>query len=204
MNTPYFRISTLETIARNTLMQYDRDYLNLEPQAVPIEKIIEDIFSLDIDYVRLTIAGDELGRMIYDDGYTTCYNAEKGDYELMRVTAGQVLVEALLANDSAQYGRYRFTLAHELAHWILHKDLYMGTSIAAATYRTDKQPDDSIEWQANYLAKAILMPRGQVKRGFHQLRKEKGTAASKIKILANTFEVSREAMQYRLSELGLF
>lgn len=200
MGELYFSTSALECIARHTLKQYNEHYLNIEPRAVPIEKIIENVFKLDIDYVRLTMTGNELGRMIYDSGYTTYYNTEKDDYDLMKVEGGKMLIEALLANDPAQHGRYRFTLAHELAHWILHKKLYMGTSIAAATYKTDKHSDYSEEWQANYLAKAILMPAGQVKRGFYNLTEP---INSKIIKLANVFEVSRQAMKIRLTELGL-
>ena len=200
MEKLYFKTSALESIARNTLMQYKQNYLNLEPQAVPIEKIIENVFKLDIDYVRLTESGDELGRMIYDSGYTIYYNTEKNDYDIMRVKGGLILIESLLANDLAQYGRFRFTLAHELAHWILHKKLYMGTKLAAATFKTDKQYDDSEEWQANYLAKAILMPKGQVKRAFHSTTESN---TNKIIKLAGIFEVSKQAMKIRLSELGL-
>jgi len=196
----YFKTATLECIARKTLAQYDPSYLNLPPQAVPIERIIENIFGLNIGYMRLTVAGDELGRMIYDDGYTTRFNPEKDDYELVRVQAGTILIESLLVNDLKQYGRYRFTLAHELGHWLLHKQLFAGTGIAAATYGTDSLTDDSAEWQANYIAKAILMPVGQVKRGFHGMREPN---KNKIIKLADIFEVSKQAMKIRLNELGL-
>ena len=199
----YFSISTLECIARNVLTQYKGSYLNQSPQAVPIERIIEGVFGLNIDYMRLTIAGDELGRMIYDDGYTTRYHPEKDDYELVKVTAGTILIEALLLKESKQYGRYRFTLAHELAHWVLHKQLYTGTGIAAATYKADNCHYDSVEWQANHLAKAILMPIGQVKRGFYGLKIQSETDERIISRLANVFEVSKQAMEIRMKELGL-
>ena len=203
MGKIYFSISTLECIARNVLMQYKDSYLNQEPQAVPLERIIEGVFGLNIDYMRLTIAGDELGRMIYDDGYTTRFNTEKDGYEIVKVTAGTILIEALLLKEPKQYGRYRFTLAHELAHWVLHKKLYAGTGIAAATYKVDDCHADSVEWQANYLAKAILMPVGQVKRGFYGL-KIQGEADEKIiSRLADIFEVSKQAMEIRVRELGL-
>jgi len=203
MGELYYKATTLEAIARKVLTQYDPHYMNREPQAVPIEKIIERIYRLDIDYVRLTMYGDELGRMIYDNGYTIRFNDEKDDYELMRVKMGKMLIEAQLANDVTQYGRYRFTLAHELAHWILHKQIYTGTNVAAATFLTDRQSDDSSEWQANYLGKAVLMPVGQVKRGFYHLCADIRKVNEKTKRLAEIFEVSQEAMGYRLSELGL-
>jgi len=138
--------------------------------------------------------------MICDTGYSTRFNVEKDSYELVAVTEGTVLIESLLVNNPKAYGRYRFTLAHELGHWILHKHLYKGTGFAAATYGLDKQTDDSIEWQANYLAKAILMPIGQVKRGFHSMRESN---SKKIITLAGIFEVSKQAMEYRLKALGL-
>lgn len=203
MKDVYYRTAALENIARRTLTQYDPFYLNLPPQAVPIEKIIEDGFGLNIEYMRLTIAGDELGRMIYDNGYSTRFNSDKDEYELVEVTAGTMLIEVTLTNNTIQYGRYRFTLAHELAHWVLHKTHYTGTGIAAATYRTDKQVDNSLEWQADYLATAILMPVGQVKRGFYQTRTETDTDKSRIAKLADIFEVSKQAMEIRLRELGL-
>jgi Zn-dependent peptidase ImmA (M78 family) len=199
MGEHFIRTTTLEAIARKVLTQYDPFFINREPQAVPIEKIIEKIYRLDIDVVRLTMNGDELGRMICDNGYTTYFNTQKDDYDLLPVTAGKMLIEALLANDLEQHGRYRFTLAHELAHWILHKQFYVGTHIAAATYRTDKQSDDSEEWQANYLARYILLPAGQFKRAFYPLRNDKYN----IKRLAELFEVSKEVIGYRLTELGL-
>ena len=200
MRELFYRTNTLECIARNTLTQYDPAYLNRQPQSVPLEQIVENVFKLNIDYMRLTIAGEELGRMIYDDGYSTRYNPEIDNYELVRVKAGTVLIESSLLKDPILYGRYRFTLAHELAHWILHKKIYMGTYTAAATY--GYTADDSIEWQADYLAKAILMPVGQIKRGFYQLQTEH-TTRNKIVKLAELFEVSKQAMEIRLSELGL-
>jgi len=196
----FYRTATLESIAREALKRYDPTYLNQEPQAVPIERIIEDIYKISIEYMRLTEAGDELGRMICDDGYSTRFNVESDSYELVEVTEGTMLIESLLVNNPKAYGRYRFTLAHELGHWLLHKHLYKGTGIAAATYGLDKQTDDSIEWQANYIAKAILMPIGQVKRGFHAMR---GSDKNKVTTLAEIFEVSKQAMEYRLNEMGL-
>jgi Zn-dependent peptidase ImmA (M78 family) len=111
-----------------------------------------------------------------------------------------MLIESFLVNDPEQYGRYRFTLAHELAHWILHRHLYKGTGIAAATYDTDKHYNDSVEWQANYLAKAILMPVGQLKRAFHGMD---GSVKRKVANLASIFEVSKQAMEIRLRELRM-
>ena len=199
----FYTERALECIARQILNQYDPFYLNGNPRAVPLEKIIEDVFGLRIEYVRLVESDEgELGRMVYDDGYTTVYNPDTEDYELFRVTAGTILIDSRLLDDPKLYGRYRYTLAHELAHWILHKKLFQGTRTAAATYG-ENLSDDSTEWQANHLAKALLMPVGQVKRAYFGLAMQKNTETDKLLKLTDIFEVSKQAMKIRLKELGL-
>lgn len=192
----------LDGIARNTLKQYTMDYLNCAPQSVPLETLIEDVFGLTIEYMHLTEKNIELGRMIYDDGYTTRYNPELADYELVRVAAGTMLIDASLLETSKLHGRYRFTLAHELAHWILHKELFTGTN-SAASHSADESNNDLIEWQANYLAQAILMPVGQVKRGFYPLRMQSKNTTAIVGLLSTTFGVSKQAMEIRLGDLAL-
>ena len=133
MATLYYRPQALETIARHILTQYDEMYLNGKPRAVPIETIIEKTFGLRIEYQYLTNDGRELGRMIYDNGITTYYDRESMDYALMRVEGGTMLIEASLLEDEACYGRLRFTLAHELAHYILHKRIFKIKSLTQST-----------------------------------------------------------------------
>lgn len=202
MATLYYRPQALETIARHTLMKYDAMYLNGKPQAVPIETIIEQTFGLRIEYQYLTNDARELGRMIYDSGSTTYYDRDRGDYALMRVEGGTMLIEASLLEDERCYGRLRFTLAHELPHHIIHKRIFSGTGVAAALYNHDAD-EDATEWQANYLAKAILMPNGQVKRCFYALRPVCKTKSEYVCKMAEIFEVSKQAMEIRLKDFAL-
>lgn len=199
MATLYYRPQTLETIARITLTQYDEMYLNGKPCAVPIEAIIEKTFGLRIEYQYLTNDARELGRMIYDNGITTYYDRDAMDYALMRVEGATMLIEASLLEDEKCYGRLRFTLAHELAHYIIHKRIFSGTGIAAALYNQDTD-EDATEWQANYLAKAILMPNGQIKRCFYALRPVCRSKRDFVCRMAEIFEVSKQAMEIRLPE----
>ena len=193
MSVIYYRPQVLETIARQTLCKYDCDYLNQAPAAVPIEMIIENIFHLTIEYQYLTNNARELGRMIYDNGITTYYDQDLGDYALMRVQAGTMLIDASLLTDE-MYGRLRFTLAHELAHYIIHKRIFCGTGVAAALYNNNAD-EDAMEWQANYLARAILMPNGQIKRCFYALRPLCISESEFIKQIAAIFEVSKQAIK---------
>jgi hypothetical protein len=194
----FYHPQALECIARNILNEYEHGYLNQPPQAVPIENIIEDMYGITIEYMRLRESGEELGRMIYDDGYSYRFFPETDRYELVVVKKGMMLIETGLVENHQYRGRYRFTLAHELAHWVLHQKVFTGTWTAAASHKADKVKDNSVEWQANYLAKALLMPVGQVKRAFYDTKTtDKDTALAKI------FDVSKQAMQIRLNELGL-
>lgn len=173
-----------------------------EETMISIHHEIEKTFGLRIEYQYLTNDGRELGRMIYDNGITTYYDRETMDYALMRVEGGTMLIEASLLEDEKYYGRLRFTLAHELAHYILHKRIFSGTGVAAALYNQDTD-EDATEWQANYLAKAILMPNGQIKRCFYALRPVCRAKSDFVCKMAEIFEVSKQAMEIRLKEFAL-
>lgn len=112
-------------------------------------------------------------------------------------------IEAALLEDEKSYSRLRFTLAHELAHYIIHKQVFSGTGVAVALYNNDTD-EDATEWQANYLAKAILMPNGQIKRCFYALRPVCKTKSEYVCKMAEIFEVSKQAMEIRLKDFALF
>ena len=63
--------------------------------------------------------------------------------------------------------------------------------------------EDATEWQANYLAKAILMPNGQVKRCFYALRPVCRSKSEFVCKMAEIIEVSKQAMEIRLKEFAL-
>lgn len=106
--------------------------------------------------------------------------------------------------------RKRFTIAHEISHFILHakKD-------SPLFIDKDKKPEQSImfrdatsstgefiqEREANAFAAALLMP----KKAIEQTLKEREFADLKIAIskLAETFEVSNQAMSIRLANLEI-
>ena len=202
MSVLFYRPQALETIARSLLSEYDLSYLNREPGPVPIETIIEKVCGLCIEYKYLTNDGRELGRMIYDGGITTYFDKDNNGYALMSVQGGTMLIEASLLEKETLYGRLRFTLAHELSHYLLHKRVFSGTGTAAALYNNNAD-EDATEWQANYLAQAILMPNGQVKRCFYALRPVCRSKQEYIRQMAEIFGVSKQAMEIRLKNFAL-
>ncbi len=203
MSVPQIRTETIEAIARKILMEYDHTLLNGEPRPIPIETIIETKFELTLEYHILRKNAGVLGETIFDDGVVILYDQYKHEYRLITVKAGTILIDERLCEPN-QLGRLRFTCAHELSHWVLHKQLYSGTGGVAA-YDGKVSSDESnglIERQADLLATALLMPIPQVKKCFYRLRTGRSTEQLIID-MAKAFEVSRQAMKIRLRSHNL-
>jgi Zn-dependent peptidase ImmA (M78 family) len=107
----------------------------------------------------------------------------------------------VLVNSNDSPFRKRFTIAHELGHFLLHLDHADGEEVDRAsdlfrTYETDERSTDrSKEVEANQFAAALLMPAPSVMREWETLRS--------LELMAIRFNVSEEAMGYRLATLGL-
>jgi len=97
--------------------------------------------------------------------------------------------------------RQRFTIAHEIAHFLLHKDIIDSSPdgiVDTVLYRSGAP--ESIEFEANRLAADILMPRSSVER---RLRELGGRVTEMvIDLLAKDFKVSRAAMEIRLQSVA--
>jgi Zn-dependent peptidase ImmA (M78 family) len=101
---------------------------------------------------------------------------------------------AIYVNAKHSEVRRRFTIAHEIAHFVLHRDLIGDGITEDALYRSGLS--DAVEQEANGLAAEILMPR-------HVMRPWFAKGLRDAAELANMFEVSQRAMEYRLANLGL-
>ncbi|MEP2891374.1 ImmA/IrrE family metallo-endopeptidase [Tateyamaria sp.] len=97
--------------------------------------------------------------------------------------------------------RQRYTIAHEIAHFLLHRDV-IDSSINGISdnvlYRSGAP--EHIEFEANRLAADILMPTDKVKSKLAEF----GGAISEAVIveIANYFRVSKAAMEIRLGNLA--
>lgn len=107
------------------------------------------------------------------------------------------------ANKTHHYYRQRFTIAHELGHYILHRELIGSGIDDNRAYRSvkngnfyNKNITDAHEAQANRFAANILMPD-------HLVRAEFKNCNGDISAMSRKFKVSREAIGYALQNLGL-
>jgi len=111
-------------------------------------------------------------------------------------------------NSATSTNRQRFTIAHELGHLLCGHDAQ--TLILDRTVRvnwrdkTSSAATDTQEIEANGFAAALLMPVGHVRDRLDGLvRGRRLDDDAVVGRLARTFAVSRQAMEYRLANLGL-
>lgn len=108
-------------------------------------------------------------------------------------------------------GRYRYTLAHEAAHWCLHRRLFLRDTAAPAFVCRAAHAKRPVEWQADYFAAHLLMPSHLLRAAWEDWHGNLCPAAfgdlvaaeQFARPLAERFEVSAEAMRIRLEELEL-
>ena len=204
MRTPYYREQALEGIAREVITAYDPNLYYGVPRMIPIEDIIEaQGITLEYQYLRKT--GCVLGETIFDDGGAIIYDYDLPGYTVIKVKGGTILIDSSLCGEDVSTGRLRFTCAHELAHWLLHKKIYSGTGESAAMVTkqniTESQ-NNTLEAQANLLGSILLMPLPQVKRCFYRLQPGRDRQQL-IADMADVFQVSKQAMRIRLETHNL-
>jgi len=109
--------------------------------------------------------------------------------------------------------RQRFTIAHEIGHYVLaHKgEIFVDQTVRrqAVTIRRDDKSSlgtDSNEMDANAFAAELLMPEELLSTAVqkHLKKVEDIDPETLVSCLAREFDVSPEAMQYRLTNLGMF
>lgn len=211
---PYLRKSELEGVALALLYEYAQKADKVIRPPIPVEKILEDYLGYKLDITEKGIFGvrELLGGLILNEQ--------------------KVCINALLLN---QEGRFNFTVAHEIGHDQLHKEWLLGRKKQMNFFEKTSMPDvlcrenagtkDRGEWQADYFAANLLMPRDYVLDGYKVLFGSKPTDFSRTsKRITFTFDeewqardmvntmkeacgfanVSTMALRNRLIDLGLF
>lgn len=208
----------IETAALKTLDSYGRRFDEVTKPPVPVEEVLE--CDLELDFGLDDLVGSGLG----EDVLGAMWAAEQ-----------RVRIDSSL--DPTEFpekeGRYRFTVAHEVGHWQLHRHLFLahmaqdslfGASEPSVICRAGLPNKPPIEWQADAFAALLLMPRHMVVRAWEELRGVSnpifieenapltsagrrrfrlGPAEAIVCELSSTFKVSPQAMKIRLRNIGL-
>lgn len=182
-NTLILSASDIEKHASDFLQEYSKSNTNYSfsaPQATPIEEIIENYCGITTDYQTF---GDSniLGMTAFSSGLITI----KRDDEIApyRIEKGAIIISNELAENEKQEGRYLYTLAHEFGHCFYHRILFETPDSSNQPSLFDEKPSEILaicchrdnienldklhnkdwtEWQADYFASCILMPREAV------------------------------------------
>lgn len=196
------------------------------PMAIDIDGFAQSYLGLTQDFQHLSHNGVYLGMMIFNDtNKIPIYDPSTKRAEYVSAKARTVIIDNGLLDDS-QERRYRFTMGHEAAHDIFHSGYYgydpnqttlfgtestpmvqcrIDTSKLASKRKTLWTDNDWMEWQANRLASAILMPASMVRLLIANYPEELTAfrAACWVMDVFHTFNVSIQAAEIRLRELGL-
>ena len=153
----------------------------IEERPIPVEKIADDLGIT----VKLESAEKELSGFIYRD------------------TQGRRAVIGI--NSSHHQNRRRFTLAHELGHFILHNldDVHVDRSFAVRLRNELSSTGTDIEEkEANLFAAELLMPKHFIERDLEHIHDIDLVDEKVIANLAGSYGVSTQAMTFRLTYLG--
>jgi Zn-dependent peptidase ImmA (M78 family) len=160
---PYLADEAIERDSVSLIEEFEHARcVTIEPP-IPIEDILEKHLKLRIEFDDLH-ARHNVPRT--ENGQTDILGAIYGD--------GSIFIDESLdpEENPVREGRYRFTLAHEGGgHWRLHQHLIKEDTSQASLFGDDGAPKficrssqakERVEWQADFYASCLLMPRKMV------------------------------------------
>ena len=233
MYTPTFRISKtrvpvlskaeIDIIGERLVADFCPQALQ-SPMEVDVDRFLTRYLGLHQDFQYLSHCGMFLGMTVFNDtDKVVVYNPQRNRAEYISARAGTVIIDNNLLEDNQEH-RYRFTVGHEAAHGVLHPGYFAYDPNQLSMFGSDYVPmvqcridntrncrkpisqwtdDDRMEWQANCLSSAILMPKSMVAMVAKQTECRSASTSTVLERVAKVFNVSNEAAYYRLQDLGL-
>lgn len=153
----------------------------------PVE-IVKICNNLGLKVFEAYLKPNESGMIVVDDKKWKEYDTDK--FIIVNITETPV--------------RRRFTIAHELAHYILHKQdslLY-----AHRDYSENTQIKERIETEADYFAANVLMPEELVRECVEDIKERHGGKILNLVLIneiSRMFYVSETAARVRLQQLKM-
>lgn len=162
IKVPYLSREQIERVAEALIGEYEHARGVILGPLIPIEDIVEK-------HLRLGIEFDDMHRIC---GVSRPCGQATNILGAMYFDERRIVIDQSLdpeENPSIE-ARYRFTLAHEGGHWQLHRKLFARNSAQTTLFQEGppsfvcRSTDETVpvEWQANYYAACLLMPRSFV------------------------------------------
>lgn len=181
---PILSKKEIDAIAEQFVSDFQQSALN-NPEPFDVETFIEMYLGMTPDYQYLSHNGVYLGMTVFNDtDKVPVYDPRTERAEYISARANTVIIDRRLIEDLKQEHRLRFTQGHEGGHGIFHPQVFQrdpnqlsflepvtAPIIQCRTdagrnprrvepkYWTDKE---WMEWQANAMSSALLMPRPAV------------------------------------------
>ena len=178
--------------AEALLCDYEQVRGQISAPPVPARKIVEVHLGLAIDWCIIPEAQDEK--------ILACLDPEAREIRFN---------ETRRSFFDTFFGSETFTLGHETGHWVLHVQdadavqlsLFNVAPREAFICRAQGQDsNDSLEWQAQRFAAALVMPEAMVREYAEQVNLYRWPTLYRMK---DAFDVTISALKNRLVELGL-
>ena len=139
--------------------------------------------------------GLEVRRQKLEDSNLSAFLYREGNRSIIGVNASHAEV------------RQRFSIAHEIGHFLLHSEsLHYDRSVQAQVFLRDAKASEGVyqqEIEANAFAACLLMPRQFVLGDLEGLDRDVDILSPEIERLARQrYKVSPQAFTHRLSALG--
>jgi Zn-dependent peptidase ImmA (M78 family) len=159
---PYLQEEQIERDAAALLAEYAQAHGVVIDAPVPIEDIVEKHLKLGLEF-------DDMHRLF--DVPRSGLGVDSSILGAMYFDERRIVIDESLdpEENPSMEGRYRFTLAHEAGgHWRLHRHLFekdasqtslFGQPAPPSVVCRSSQAKEPIEWQADYYASCLLMPR---------------------------------------------
>lgn len=143
--------------------------------------------------------------------YKANFSKLSNEFAIYRNASGMISITAdnlskyksdkiLLINPDESLEHQRFTIAHELAHYLFDFN-ERRDSFYIDFYRTEDTYINKRERRASRFAAALLMPKDSFVERYHELQDEKKTKYEIVSQLAKNFIVSVKAIDLRITEL---
>ena len=203
------------------------------PMQIDIDSFAQNYRGLKQDFQYLSHNGVYLGMTVFNDtDKVVIFDPNTLRAEYISAEARTIIIDNNLLEENQEH-RYRYTMGHECGHDIYHTQ-YFGYNPDQISFLEEKENEpmikcrvvnlngvkkpvvwdekNTMEWQANYMASSLLMPKSMVIKAvnddndtFYNMRHFFNVPKAELTVImvSRLFNVSEEAARYRLQGLGL-